>query len=317
MEYKDYYKILGVDKRASEREIKQAYRKLARQYHPDVNPDDKQAEEKFKAINEAHEVLSDSEKRQKYDQLGSNYFRWQQQGGDPHGFDWSQWFAGQPGRGGVNVEYGNLDDLFGEGGFSDFFQTIFGGTGGQRRSGRRVSRKGRDYEQPVEITLEEAAFGTQRVLTADGERLTVKIPSGVRTGSKVRVAGKGEAGIGGGSSGDLYLKVTVAKHSFFERKGNDLHCEVPVSLYTAVLGGEAEVPTLNAKVQLKVPAGTQGGRTFRLRGKGMPHLRNPEKRGDLYVRVRISVPQKISRKERALFRELAGLNRETVGGKTG
>jgi len=308
MEYKDYYKILGVDKRASERDIKGAYRKLARQYHPDVNPGDKQAEEKFKTINEAYEVLSDSEKRQKYDQLGASYFRWQQQGGDPRGFDWSQWFTQQPGGGRVRVEYGDLGDLFG-GGFSDFFQSIFGGTGEQTRSGQRVRQKGRNYEQPVEITLEEAAHGTQRVLVADGERITVKIPPGVRTGSKVRVAGKGGPGMGGGLAGDLYLKVQVAKHPIFERQGNDLHCTVPVDLYTAVLGGEAEVPTLDGKVQLKIPAGTQGGRTFRLKGKGMPHVRNSERRGDLYAKAIITVPRKLSRKERALFKELANLSK--------
>lgn len=300
MEYKDYYNILGVDKRASEREIKKAYRKLARRHHPDMNPGDKRAEERFKTINEAYEVLSDPEKRRKYDQLGSSYFRWQQQGGDARGFDWGQWSSGRPG--GVHVEYGDMEDLFGGGGFSDFFQSIFGGTGGQR-----VSRKGRDYEQPVEITLEEAVHGTQRVLTADGERITVKIPPGVRTGSKVRVAAKGGAGIGGGPAGDLYLKVRVTKHPIFERKGNDLHCKVPVSLYTAVLGGETEVPTLDGQVRLKIPAGTQGGRTFRLGGKGVPNLRNPAKRGDLYVRIKISVPQKLDRQERALFEELASL----------
>jgi curved DNA-binding protein len=308
MEYKDYYKTLGVDKRASEQEIKKAYRKLARQYHPDVNPGDKQAEEKFKAINEAYEVLSDREKRQKYDQLGTNYFRWQQRGGDPSGFDWSQWFS-QPGSGRVRVDYGDLDDLFGGGGFSDFFQSIFGGAGAQTRSARQRRLKGRDYEQPVEITLEEAAHGTQRLLASDGERITVKIPPGVKTGSKVRVAGKGGPGVGGGPRGDLYLTVTVAKHSVFERKGDDLHCEVPVDLYTAALGGETEVPTLDGKVQLKIPASTQGGRTFRLRGKGMPQVHNAERRGDLYAKVRITLPRKLSRKERALFAELADLRK--------
>jgi curved DNA-binding protein len=309
MEYKDYYKILGVDKRASEREIKQAYRKLARQYHPDMNPGDKQAEERFKAINEAHEALSDPEKRRKYDQLGAQYYHWQQQGGDPRGFDWSQWSTGQPGGGGVHVEYGDLGDLFGGGSFSDFFQAIFGGMEGQPRSGRRGRQKGRDYEQPVEISLEEAARGTQRLLSADGERITVKVPPGVRTGSKVRVASKGGSGIGGGPAGDLYLKVTVAQHPVFERKGNDLYCEVAVDLYTAVLGGEAEIPTLDGKVRLKVPAGSQGGRTFRLGGKGMPHLRDPQKRGDLYAQIRIVVPRNLSEKERALFEQLAGLRK--------
>ncbi len=309
MEYKDYYKILGVDKRASEREIKQAYRKLARQYHPDVNPGDKQAEEKFKAINEAHEVLSDAEKRRKYDQLGTNYFRWQQQGGDPGGFDWSQWVNRQPGGDRVRVDYGDLGDIFGNTGFSDFFEAIFGGVGGQARSRRGRRQKGRDYEQPIEVTLEEAAQGTQRVLASDGERITVRIPPGVKTGSKVRVASKGGPGMSGGPAGDLYLKVTVAKHPVFERQGNDLHCEVPVDLYTAVLGGEAEIPTLDGKVRLKIPAGSQGGRAFRLGGKGMPDLRNPQKRGDLYARIKIVVPDKLSKKERALFEELVRLRK--------
>ncbi|MFZ5919025.1 MAG: DnaJ C-terminal domain-containing protein [Chloroflexota bacterium] len=310
MEYKDYYKILGVDKRASEREIKQAYRKLARQYHPDVNPGDKQAEERFKEINEAHKVLSDSEKRQKYDQLGSSYFRWQQQGGDPRGFDWSQWFAQQQaaGGGGTHVEFGDLGGLFGDSGFSDFFERIFGGAAGQRASGQSWARqRGRDYEQPIEVTLEEAAAGTQRVLRADGETITVKIPAGVRSGSRVRVAGKGGAGAGKGPSGDLYLKVSVTDHPVFERQGDDLYCEVPLDVYTAVLGGEVQVPTLDGQVRLKIPAGTQGGRSFRLKAKGMPHLREPSGRGDLYARVRIQVPKGLSKKERALFEELAKL----------
>lgn len=311
MEYKDYYKILGVDKRASEREIKKAYRTLARKYHPDVNPGDNQAEEKFKAINEAHEVLSDPQKRQKYDQLGTSYFRWQQQGGDPHGFNWDQWTAGQPG--GARVQYGDLNDLFGDD-FSDFFQSIFGGASGtqRRRSGSAWNRrKGRNYEQAVEISLEEAARGAQRLLSADGERITVKIPPGVKTGSKVRIAGKGEPGPGGGPPGDLYLNVTVLPHATFERKGDDLYCEAPVDLYTAVLGGESEVPTLNGQVRLKIPAGTQGGRSFRLRGKGMPLLNNPKTRGDLYVKIRIVVPKRISRKERALFEELGNIRKRT------
>jgi curved DNA-binding protein len=307
MQYKDYYKILGVDKRASEREIKRAYRKLARQYHPDLNPGNKQAEERFKVVGEAYEVLSDPEKRHKYDQLGTSYFRWQQHGGDPRGFDWSQWFTQQPGSRRTRVEFGDLDDLFGGAGFSDFFQSVFGGMGGQPRSGQRIRQKGRDYEQAVEISLEEVARGTQRVLEADGERMTVKIPPGVKTGSKVRVAGKGGRGIGGGPAGNLYLRVAVAAHPVFERQGDDLHCDVPLDLYTAVLGGETEVPTLDGRVRLKVPAGTQGGRTFRLKGKGLPNLRDRGKRGDLYARARITLPTKLSRKERALFEQLLNL----------
>ena len=304
MEYKDYYKILGVKRNAEEKEIKKAYRKLARQHHPDVNPDDKTAEERFKDINEAHEVLSDPEKRRKYDQLGSSWQQWQHKGRDPRGFDWSQWFnQAQPGGGGVRVEYADLGDLFGGGGFSDFFQTIFGGMGATQARPRR----GQDYTQPVEITLEEAFQGATRMIQKDGRRLEVKIPPGVRTGSKVRMAGEGSPGIGGGASGDLYLEVTVLPHSVFEREGDDLNCEILVSLYTVVLGGEVKVPTPGGDLLLKIPSETQGGRTFRLRGKGMPNLRHPQKRGDLYARLRVQVPQKLSKQEKELFRELASL----------
>jgi curved DNA-binding protein len=308
MDYKDYYKTLGVDRNAEAKEIKKAYRKLARQYHPDVNPGDKAAEERFKEINEAYEVLSDSDKRRKYDQLGSSWQQWQRTGRDPSGFDWSQWFSGaQPG--GVRVEYrdlGDLGDLFGSGGFSDFFQSIFGGMGATQARPRR----GQDYTQPVEITLEEAFQGTTRMIQKDERRLEVKIPSGVRTGSKVRVAGEGAPGIAGGAGGDLYLDVTVLPHSVFEREGDDLRCEVPVNLYTAVLGGEINVPTLSGGVILKIPPETQSGRTFRLRGKGMPNLHNPKKHGDLYARLRIQVPQKLSQQEKELFRELASLRQD-------
>ncbi|MDY7040434.1 MAG: DnaJ C-terminal domain-containing protein [Chloroflexota bacterium] len=317
MEYKDYYRILGVDKKADTKAIKQAYRRLARKYHPDVNPGDKSAEERFKEINEAYEVLSDPEKRKKYEQLGSDYQRWQSMGGDPRGFDWSQWFAGgQPGGSRVHVEYGDLGDLFsgGMGGFSDFFQAIFGGMGGQaqtaQRGGRTRAYRGQNYEHPVEITLDEALHGTQRVLEKDGgRRLTVKIPPGVKTGSKIRMSGEGGPSVGGGAKGDLFLKITVLSHPTIERDGDDLRCEVPVDLYTALLGGEVTVHTLDGDVRLKMPAETQSGRVFRLRGKGMPQLRNPQKRGDLYVKAQVKLPTNLSDKEKALVRELAEMRK--------
>jgi len=309
MEYKDYYRILGVDRNATDKEIKQAYRRLARKYHPDVNPGDKEAEERFKEINEAYEVLSDPEKRRKYDQLGASWQQWQRMGGNPRDFDWSQWFSREWPGGRVHVEYGDLGDLFGEGIFSDFFRAIFGDVGTRPRArwweARPRYARGQDYEQPVEISLEEAFRGTKRVLEKDGRRLEVTIPPGVKTGSRVRIAGQGGPGIGGGRPGDLYLKVTVLPHPIFKRQGDDLHCEVPVDLYTAVLGGEVRVPTLEGDVMLKIPPGTQGGQTFRLRGKGMPNLRNPRQRGDLYVKVQVQVPQNLSQRERELFRELA------------
>jgi len=312
MEYKDYYKILGVDRNADEKEIKRAYRKLARQFHPDVNPGDKRAEERFKEINEAYEVLSDPEKRTKYDQLGASW----QQGGDPSHFDWSQWTTGAPG--GVRFEWsGDLGDLFGGGGadvFSDFFRAIFGDmglrTGGAQdlfRSASRRAARGQDLEANVEITLEEAYHGTTRVLERDGHRIQVKIPPGARSGSKVRVAGKGAPGSGGQPPGDLYLNITVEPHPVFKREDDNLRCTVDVDLYTAVLGGEVRVPTLDGDVALKIPAGTSSGKTFRLRGKGMPNPRKPQQYGDLLATVQVQVPQKLNSRERELFQELARL----------
>ena len=307
MEYRDYYKILGVKRNASEKEIKQAYRRLARQYHPDVNKSPG-AEERFKEVNEAYQVLSDREKRRKYDQLGDSWSRWQQHGA-PGGFDWSRWTTGFPGGRRVRMEYGDLSDLFGQGGlggFSDFFESIFGGMGSSR-TGQRMRTRGQDYEQPVEITLEEAFHGATRVLQRDGQRLEVKIPPGVKTGSRVRMAGQGGPGIGGGPQGDLYLKVEVLPHSDLERKGDDLYRDVDVDFYIAVLGGEVRVPTLDGGVMLKIPSETSGGRVFRLRGKGMPKLRNPQQRGELYVTVRIRIPRNLTAREKDLFSQLARL----------
>jgi curved DNA-binding protein len=314
MEYQDYYKTLGVDKKASAAQIKKAYRKLAREYHPDMNPGDKKAEERFKQINEAYEVLSDAERRRKYDQLGADYQRYQRTGGDPSGFDWSQWMAGgQPG--GVRVEYsGDINDLFGSGGFSDFFSSIFGGMGAGQDPFRRASSRsaqgvrGRDYEQEIEITLEEAFAGTSRMLSKDGQRLEVKIPAGARTGTKVRLAGQGTSGIGG-PAGDLFLVVKVMPHAVFERDGDDLRCELPVDLYTAVLGGDVIVRALGGDVKLKIPAEMQSGRTIRLAGQGMPHLRDSKTRGDLWVKVRVTIPQRLSKREQELFQELARLRK--------
>ncbi len=311
MEFQDYYKILGVDKNADEKEIKRAYRRLAREFHPDVNPGDPQAEEKFKQINEAYEVLSDPEKRAKYDRFGASWQRYQQMGGDPGGFDWSQWTSGFPG--GTRVEFGgDLGDLFGgAGGFSDFFNTLFGNMGIRTdafRQGRRAAR-GRDLEQPVEITLEEAFHGTRRILEKDGRRLEVKIPPGVKTGSRIRIAGEGGRGGSGMPAGDLYLKVRVRPHPRFTRKGDNLHTQVDLDLYTAILGGTVRVPTLEGDVSLKIPPETQSGRTFRLRGKGMPRLKQPKQRGDLYVKVQVRLPQNLSEREKQLFRELASLRK--------
>lgn len=305
MEYKDYYQILGIERQATEKEIKRAYRQLARKYHPDVNPGDSQAEERFKEINEAYEVLSDPEKRRKYDELGAYYQQWRRSGGRPGDFDWSQWAAAPGGR--VHVEYGDLGDLFG-GGFSDFFQSIFGGMRAAP-TGRAGAMRGRDYEQPLQITLEEAFSGTTRLLRTDSRTLEVKIPPGVRTGSRVRIAGEGGPGAGGAPSGDLYLLVELLPHPRFRVEGDDLRTEVAVDVYTAVLGGEVPLLTPKGQLMLRIPPETQGGRVFRLRGQGMPRLGAPDTRGDLYAEVRIEVPQKLSEKEKDLYQQLAQLRK--------
>lgn len=296
MDYKDYYKILGVERSANEDDIRKAYRKLAMKYHPDRNPNDKQAEERFKEINEAYQVLSDTKKRTHYDQLGSDYSSWQQRGA-PGDFNWDQ-YGGFPG--GARVEYSDLDDLFGgAGGFSDFFRTIFGrgaegvGTGTRTRS--RQQPQG--YQQELAITLDEAYNGTTRLLQTDGKQKQVRIPAGVRTGSKVRVAGAGPNGL------DLYLIVDVQEDNRFERRGNDLHTMATVDIFTAILGGEAEVETLSGKIKLNVPAGTQPEQVFRLAGRGMPSVKNANEKGDLYVRLKVQIPKYLSPKQRELLEE--------------
>ena len=318
MKYRDYYEILGIERVASEKEIKQAFRRMARRWHPDVNPHDEQAEEKFKEINEAYEVLGDPEKRAKYDRLGRSWSQWQRSGGDPGQYDWSQWVSGAPG--GARVRWsGDLGDLFGGAGgevFSDFFSAVFGGArGGYERaaedifgrSGNRYSSPspGKDAEADVTITLEEACEGTSRVLERGGRRIRVTIPPGVRTGSRVRIAGEGHPGYGGGGPGDLYLTVALEPHLIFERDGDDLRCDVSVDLCTAVLGGQLRLPTLNGHVSLQIPAGTQGGQIFRLRGKGMPNPHRPEQRGNLLARTEIEIPTELTPRERELFEELA------------
>jgi curved DNA-binding protein len=309
MEFKDYYQILGVAPDADEKTIRQAFRKLARQYHPDVNPGDKAAEEQFKAINEANQVLSDPEQRKKYDALRAQYQRWQQSGGGPRDFNWQAWSA-PPGEG-VYERYGSpedLEDLFGgESPFSDFFTTIFGGQRGAQRPPR--PRRGRDAELEVEVTLEEAFRGTTRALQIGDRRLEAKIPPGVHTGARVRLAGQGEPGRQGGPAGDLYLNIRVLPHATFEREGDDLFAEVSVDIYTAALGGEVRVPTLDSAVLLKIPPQTQSGRTLRLKGKGMPRLNDPNTRGDLYARVRLMLPEPLSERELQAFRELAAARR--------
>jgi len=291
MDYKDYYKILGVERKASDDEIRKAYRKLAKQYHPDYNPNNKQSEDRFKEINEAYEVLSDSKKRSHYDKLGSEYSNWQRRG-NPGDFNWDQ-YGGFPGGNGTRVNMDDLNEMFGGGGFSDFFQTIFG-MGGTRQSPRNQVQ---GYQQELTISLEEAYKGTSRRIQTEGREKIVRIPAGVRTGSKVRVAGAGPNGL------DLYLIVDVPEDKKFERQNNDLHTTASVSVFTAILGGEAEVETLEGKIKLNIPAGTQSEQVFRLAGRGMPHLKNPKEKGDLYVKLKIQIPKYLSAKQRELLDE--------------
>lgn len=301
MEYKDYYKILGVERNASKDEIKRAYRQLALKYHPDKNPNDKKAEAQFKEINEAYDVLGDPAKRSKYDQLGSSYRAWERMGGQPGGFDWSQWASGTPG--GVRIEIGDLGDLFG--GFSDFFNTIFGGMAGQSQdfSGRPQVRT-RDIEQPVNISLLEAYNGTTRMVRVNGRQIEVKIPPGAKTGTKVRINLKTGSDQ---RQGNLYLLVNVAPDPIYEVKGEDLYIDVDLDLYSAVLGCETRIKTLAGDVMLTIPPGSQPGQSFRLKGRGMPKLRKPSQFGDLYARLQVELPRQLSDRERELFQQLAKL----------
>lgn len=342
MEYKDYYKILGVDKKASEKEIKSAYRKLARKYHPDVNPGDPVAENKFKEINEAQAVLTDPEKRKKYDALGPDWERrFQQRGqGTPYTYTYA---PGGPSAGDFSDFF---DTLFGQRGQAgardgrssgiDFdIGSIFGRGRSDRNAGAPQAQRGTDAEQPVDVTLQQAYDGVELTLTVQTQqvcttchgtglqndnlcptchgagsipkmrRLDVKIPPGVRDGSRIRIAGEGNPGAGAGAqAGDLFLVIHVSPDQRFRREGDDLYADVALPLTRLVLGGEASVPTLNGSVTMRVPSGSQNGRTLRLAGQGMPHLRGGG-RGDLYVKLNALLPTNLDERQRELFQELA------------
>ena len=324
MEYKNYYDILGVSKNASEKEIKKAYRKLAAKYHPDRNPDDPSAEEKFKEVGEAYEVLSDPEKRDLYNKVGKDWKRYQRAGGNGGGFDWSQYAQQGQGFGGGQQSYRvNMEDVFGRarGGqgspFSSFFETIFGGGnafGGQQAAQQQYRQTNQRQQAPapknlkvdVTISLQQAYDGTKRTIRIGDEKMKVKIPAGIANGQKLKLKGKGSASAPGGPRGDLILTIHITLPDGYERKGNHLYYSLPVDLYTAVLGGQVTVPTLKGKVKLNIPEGTSGGKLFKLGGLGMPEFKKPHKKGDFYVRTRIEVPERLSPKERDLFEQLAG-----------
>ena len=313
MEYKDYYKTLGVAKTATASEIKKAYRKLAVKYHPDKTKDDKAAEEKFKEVTEAYEVLKDSEKRKKYDELGANWKMYEQQG--PNG----------GGRGGYGSPFGGgrsqqefseeYSDLFGGGGFSDFFESFFGSQGGGGSRGPYTSQrgyaiKGQDHQASITIPLQQAYEGVTPVVNVSGKRLRIKIKPGIEDGQTLKIGGKGGESIQGGPAGDLFLKINIEQHPNFTRKGNDLYTDVPVDVYTAILGGKVTINTLKGPVSISIPAGTDNGKVLRLKDMGMPHYGNATQFGNLFATVSLTTPKNLSNEEVELVRQLKAL-RET------
>ena len=295
MEYKDYYKILGVDKTASSDNIKKTYRKLARKYHPDVNPNDKTAESKFKELQEAYDVLKDEKKRKEYDELGSNYFNFKNAGaggGPSQGEYYYDYTGGGPS--GFNFNTGgagfNFEDIF-----SDLFS----------RSGKKQGHiKGNDLNAALEISVIESVKGTERIININGEKIKVKIPAGISNGGRIKVSGKGSPGLNGGPSGDLYIEIAVLNDNIFERKGNDIYVNKKIKLTEAVLGAKVEVSTIDGKIILTIPAGTQNGAKFRVPKKGAADI-STKKSGDLIVTIQIEVPSNISEKIKKIFMELS------------
>jgi len=297
---------MGVSKSATTDEIKKAFRKLAVKYHPDKNPGDKKAEEKFKEIAEANEVLSDPVKRKKYDELGANWKEYEQQQASGGNF-----YGGQPGRGRTGGGFSQEDFGGGEGGFSDFFESIFGGGGGGFSgfggSGRKTNRpsKGHDLQTEMDISLEEAFHGGPKQISLNGQLLKLSLQPGIREGQVIRLKGKGAEGANGGGSGDLLIAIHIAKHARFEVKGNDLYFDEPVDLYKAVLGGKIPVQLIDKQIMMDIPAGTDSDKKFRLKGMGMRLFEKPDARGDAYVRIQIKVPKTLTAQEKELFEQLA------------
>jgi len=302
IEFKDYYKILDIDKNSDAEEIIKTYRKLARKYHPDVNPGDEAAATRYSDISEAHHVLTNPEARARYDRLTAAWDA-HQKFGTPTDFSWGQW---------VPTNYQSEDTIDWDAiskenssDHSDFFFAIFGSIDFDEKD--PDAGKAQDYNQQVEVTLEEVLTGTSRILRVGGRRIEVRIPKGAGTGTKIRVRGEGAPSVDGNTKGDLYLDIVVAKHPTLTQEGDDLHMDLPVNLYTAILGGEAVVPTLKGRIKLRIPPETQAGRVFRIKGQGMPGLQNPDHRGDLYAKVIVTLPENLTEEEIELFEELADI----------
>jgi len=296
MAFIDYYEILGVNKNASEKEIKKAYRKLARKYHPDLNPNDKEANKKFQQINEANEVLSDPEKRKKYDQYGKD---WQH----AEEFEKAR-HSGQRRSTAGAEDFSGFSGAFDEEGFSDFFQSMFGSSGRTRGRASQVKFRGEDYNAELHLSLRDAYKTHQQTLKVNDKNIRITIPAGVENGQIIKLKGHGGPGINGGPNGDLYITFVIADDPKFKRLGNDLHATVDLDLYTAVLGGEITVDTMNGKVKLKVKPETQNGTVTRLKGKGFPVYKKEGEFGDLYITYSIKIPTHLTEKQKELFREL-------------
>ncbi len=318
MEYKDYYKILGVDRNATTDEIKKAYRKLARKYHPDANQGDNSAEQKFKEIGEAYEVLSDTAKRRKYNNLGSSYNNFRTHGGRENDFDWTNWFNQGGRQRPSQSNRQSVNDFFSTGGgTSDFFTKIFGEDAGQTggfgrgfsaASAIKSKKKGKDYQTEVTLTLEEAYKGTTRLLKINRESLEVKFKPGIANGQSMKISGKGFPGKNGGKQGDLIINVLIQGHSAIERKDNDLYINLTIDLYKAVLGGTETVETFSKKIKVAIPPYSQPGKLLKISGQGMPVYGSKTKRGNLLIRIEVDLPKKLTVKEKNLFKELQKLN---------
>ncbi len=308
MTYKDYYKDLGIEKTATPAEIKKAYRTLANKYHPDKNGGDKSAEERFKIISEANEVLRDPIKRKKYDQFGADWKHYEESGAQPGGFDWSKYTSGNGGQTHRTGSY-ETNTIFADEGVNDLFEILFGQHSGQPRGRRNVVIKGEDLETETTLSLDEAYYGTMRLIQLHGQKIKVTIKPGVSNNQKLRIPGKGGNGLNCGPNGDLYLNVKIAPHQEFKRNGNDLYLDLPVELYTAVLGGKTQIKTLKGNVTINIPKGTQNGKELRLQGLGMPVFGKKNEFGNMLVKVDILLPEQLNEDELDMFGKLAAMRK--------